>query len=196
MRKKNCEGETHPSYYKEYLDKKVLGRTGIEVGIVGLGTAFLGVPGNEAAKILYQKPSEAKVDYELGVQTVIAALAAGVSLIDTAPKYVNGQSELMIAEAFRRCPEFKSTCTVTTKVGYYPENFDYSYDATMKCFEASQLKLQRDIFNIVYIHDPMGIAPEKIMGKGGTIEALRKLQKEGSVKYIGIAADDPACNAD
>lgn len=185
-----------PLSHKEHLDKKVLGRTGIEVGIVALGTAFLGVLGNEAARLLYQNPDKVRVDKELGIQTVIAALEAGVSLIDTAPKYVSGQSELMIAEAFRHRPEFIDTCIVTTKVGYYPENFDYSYDMTKRCFEASQSKLQRDIFNIVYIHDPMGVDPKRIMGKGGTMEALRRLQGEGSIKYIGIAADDPACNAD
>lgn len=180
---------------KEELDTKILGRTGLRVGIIGLGTAFLGVPGNDAAICLYKEPEKSVVDEELGTQTVIAALKAGVSLIDTAPKYVNGQSESMVAQAFKLHPEFVDRCLVTTKIGYYPEGFDYSYEMTLRCFEASQQRLQRKEIDLVYIHDPMGIEPQRILGKSGTLAALRKLQAKGIIRYVGIAADDPNCNA-
>jgi len=59
---------------------KTLGRTGIEVSIVGLGGATLGYG------------PEDTMDLELGVATVIAAIEAGATLVDTAPKYGKGMS--------------------------------------------------------------------------------------------------------
>src|SRR5438093_6907382 len=56
------------------LPRKVLGKTGIEVTIVGLGCGPIGTV-------------DGKLDEEVAVQTVWSAIEAGVSLIDTAPLY-------------------------------------------------------------------------------------------------------------
>lgn len=166
---------------------KRLGRTGLEVPIVGLGAMFIGIPHNQASH---------EMDEDVGVATVHAAIEAGCTLIDTAPLYGRGQSERIIARAFRERPDLRVRCIVETKVGYLPEGFDYSYDMTMRCVEDSQRRLEMERFEVVYIHDAKGQPMERVMGKDGTLGALRKLQDQGIVKHVGSATNHPPTNAD
>ena len=166
---------------------KRLGRTGLEVPIVGLGAMFIGIPHDRVSR---------EMDEDVGVATVHAAIEAGCTLIDTAPLYGKGQSERIIARAFRERPDLRARCIVETKVGYLPEGFDYSYDMTMRCVEDSLKRLEVERFEVVYIHDAKGQPMEKGMGKGGTFGALRKLQDQGVVRCIGSATNHPPTNAD
>lgn len=157
------------------MDHKTLGKTGIEVSCVGLGAAWLNA--------------------EKGVETVWAAIEGGCTLIDTAALYGSGKSEEIIARAFAQRPELAKGVIVTTKVGHLPKGFDYSYEMSMRCVEESVKRLKMGHFPLLYIHDSPKEILEKVMGKGGTLAALRKLQNEGVVDYIGIAVNDPEHNA-
>jgi D-threo-aldose 1-dehydrogenase len=173
---------------------KTLGRTGLEVSIVGLGTAFLGIPTPEQAAVEYVEPGT-RMDEALGVQTVHAALAAGCTLIDTAALYGGTRSEQIIGRALRERPDLAAGCIVTTKAGRLREGYDYSYDAVRRSVEASLARLGLARFAVVYIHDAMDEPMERVMGAGGALGALRALQREGLVGYVGTAANDPATNA-
>lgn len=173
---------------------KTLGRTGLEVSIVGLGTAFLGMSELNTASASYEE-LVTHLDEELGIRTVHAALEAGCTLIDTAALYGGGRSEAIIGQALRARPDLAAGCTVTTKVGRTLQGYDYSYDGVMRSIEASQTRLGLERFDVVYIHDAMGVPWETVMGKGGTLEALRSLQAQGIVRFVGTAADDPRANA-
>ncbi len=172
------------------MRKKRLGRTGLEVSVVGLGAMFIGLPGDPAAY------GARPMDEDVGVAAVHAAIEAGCTLIDTAPLYGKGQSERIIARAFRERPDLRARGIVQTKAGYLPEGFDYSYDMTMRCVEGSQKRLEMERFDVVYIHDAKGQPMEKVMGKEGTLGALRKLQDRGTVRYVGSATNHPPTNAD
>ena len=98
------------------MQRKKLGRSGVEVGIVGLGAAFIGVSqANLAPRIYGGQPQH--MDLELGVRAVHAALEAGCTLIDTAPLYGDFRSEEIVGRALRERPDLAAGCTVTTKVG-------------------------------------------------------------------------------
>ena len=77
-------------------------RSGLRFSRLGFGSAPLGD--------LYQR-----LDDETAVATVMAAVGAGVSLIDTAPHYGNGLAEARIATALRRLDRDK--VVLSTKVG-------------------------------------------------------------------------------
>ncbi len=78
---------------------KTLGRTGLHVSIVGLGTAFTGLRKISPAGTYEELVTT--VDEDLGSETVIAALEAGCTLIDTAALYGGGRSEKVIGRALR-----------------------------------------------------------------------------------------------
>jgi D-threo-aldose 1-dehydrogenase len=60
--------------------------------------------------------------------------------------------------------------------------------------EASQERLGISQFDIVYIHDALNVSVEEVMSDNGALGALRKLQKEGVVRFIGSATNDPKIN--
>lgn len=176
------------------MQKKMLGRSGVELGIVGLGAAFIGVPQvNLAPRIYAGEPHH--MDEDLGVRAVHAALEAGCTLIDTAPLYGDRRSERLIGRALRERPELAAGCAVTTKVGRHYEGFDYSYDAVLRGVEESQQRLGIERFEALYIHDPMGWPMDQILGEDRALGALRRLQREGVVRAVGIAANEPDTNA-
>ena len=59
------------------MRSKTLGRTGLDVSIVGLGTAFLGMSSIHATHAPYEDLIR-DIDEDLGFLTVVAALEAGV----------------------------------------------------------------------------------------------------------------------
>ena len=166
---------------------KILGRTGLEVSIVGLGSMYSGKPANSGI-------STPDMDFELGVQTILAAIEGGCTLIDTAYVYSRGGSEKIVGEALKRRPDLAAKCTVVTKVGYLGEGRDHSYDGILQAFEGSQERLGIEKFEVVYIHDAGGYPVEEVMRDDGALGALRKLQNEGLVRWIGIACNDPEIN--
>lgn len=175
------------------MRSKTLGRTGLELSIVGLGTAFIGMSNLNQQAGGYEE-LVAHLDEELGVQTVHAALEAGCTLIDTAALYGGGKSESIVGRALAARPDLAVNCIVTTKVGRTLAGRDYSYDAVMRSIEASLTRLGLGRIEVVYIHDAMGIPVAEVMGKDRALGALRRLQEEGVVGYIGTAADDPVTN--
>ena len=179
------------------MQKGILGRTELEVSIVGLGAAFLGIPdGPEGGSAYDGSGLLFPVDEDLGVEAIHVALGAGCTLIDTAPLYCHRESERMIGRALRERPDLAAKCIVTTKVGQQFEGIDHSFDTVIREVEESRQRLGIDHFSILYIHDPMSAPIPEVMGPKGSFAALRKLQKEGLVDYIGVAANHPETNAD
>ena len=204
----------HPAIFVSQgvpMKTEILGRTGLEIPIVGLGTGFIGIADPNRAAVEYDfmdtwtadgpKPSgdvagrSSHMDVELGIATVHAAIEAGSTLIDTAPLYGSGNSESIIGEALDQRPDLAKRCTVTTKVGQTAEGRDYSYDAVMRQVEESRRRLGIDGFDVLYIHDAMEIPVEEVMGRSRALGALRRLQDTGVTRFVGTAANDPCTNA-
>ncbi len=179
--------------------KKRLGRTDLDLSIVGLGTAFLGIAQvNDAARAYadVSQPMPDLVDRDLGVQALIAGIEAGCTVIDTAPLYLATMAETMIGDALRARPDLRDAVTVTTKVGQQYGSVDHSRDAVLRDVEGSLRRLGLERFDVLYIHDPMGVDMAQVLGANGALGALRQLQKEGVVRWIGAAANEPETNAD
>lgn len=183
------------------LAMRPLGRTGLPVSTLGFGAAPLGD--------LYARLDEAQA-----VATVEAALASGVTLIDTSPLYGHGLSEHRIGAALRRAGSHD--IVLSTKVGRIAEpfagrgdgsgylgglphglRFDYSYDGAMRSLEQSALRLGVDRIDIVLIHDvdvwthgADMIEQRFAEAMEGAYRALDKLRSAGAVKAIGVGVNE------
>jgi D-threo-aldose 1-dehydrogenase len=176
-----------------------IGRTGLEVTSLGLGTATLGA-------------ERAGVAVEEAKAIVSAAWAAGVRYIDTAPYYGLGKAERCVGDAMRGHP--RDDWVLSTKVGRllrprrlpaepgdppmpFETVYDYSYDGIMRSFEDSLQRLGLARIDILFVHDigarQHGNAAHpglmRILRENG-YRALEKLRGDGSVAAIGIGVNE------
>ncbi|MGH6961236.1 MAG: aldo/keto reductase [Dongiaceae bacterium] len=185
-------------------DTRPLGRTGLPVTILGLGTATLGN--------LYAPLSDAEA-----AATLDAAFDAGVTLVDTAPFYGHGWSEHRVGAAMRT--RKRDDIVLSTKIGrllrpadpatgldggvfaavlpFRPE-FDYSYEGVMRSVEDSLQRLGTHRIDILLIHDVdvwTHGTPEasdrriREVMEGG-YKALVELRDAGAVKAIGAGINE------
>ena len=171
------------------LPRKRLGKTGVEVTAVGIGTAWIGL------KTLIEGTSDRYLDEDLAVSTLHAALEAGVGLIDTAALYINSRAEQLVARALRERPDLAAGVIVETKCCHLPDHSDFSYDGVMRSVEGSLQRLDIQRIELLYLHDPPKDSFSLVMGEGGALQALRKLQSDGVVGHVGVASNNPEDNA-
>jgi aryl-alcohol dehydrogenase-like predicted oxidoreductase len=149
------------------LTPRHLGRTGLAVRPLGLGTGSLG---------------DARASEAQAVATVRRALELGIDFIDTSASYGRGESErrigLALPEAERR------RVRLQTKAGSATRPKDYSGDAIRRSVEASLNRLRTDYLDSCLIHDPDDMGP--VLAPGGGIEALVRLKEEGVIGATGL----------
>ena len=73
------------------MKTKRLGRTELQVPIVGLGAAFVGIFNANRAAVEYDGRPGGMED-ELAIQTIHTAIENGSTLVDTAPSSSTGRS--------------------------------------------------------------------------------------------------------
>jgi D-threo-aldose 1-dehydrogenase len=171
------------------LPRKRLGKTGVEITTIGIGTAWIGLA------TPMDGTTERHLDEDLAVATIHAALENGVRLIDTAALYLDSRSERIVARALRERPDLARDTIVETKCCRHPDGSDYTYDGAMRSVEGNLERLGIRRIELLYIHDPPKEALTQVMGKGGALEALRKLQADGVVGHVGVASNYPDDNA-
>ncbi|MDB5740789.1 MAG: pyridoxal 4-dehydrogenase, partial [Alphaproteobacteria bacterium] len=179
-----------------------LGRTGLKVTELGFGTAPLG-------NLFRPLPDDA------ARATLAAAQAAGFGYYDTAPFYGFGLSERRLGDALRG-----SDMVLSTKVGRllrpvtgpvdarvvrhgyatpmpFEPVYDYSYDAIMRSFEASQQRLGLARIDILYIHDigrmthgGENAARMAELTRGRGLKALEELRAAKRIAGFGIGVNE------
>jgi D-threo-aldose 1-dehydrogenase len=175
------------------MRRKRLGRTEMRLPVVGIGTAFIGIPTQNDTAVEVGE-GQRRLDEELGVRTLVAAIDAGCAFFDTAVLYNRSLSESMIGEALRERPSAKDRITVTTKAGRSHMGYDFGFDAIVRSVEQSLERLGLDRLDIVYIHDAMGQAMGDVLSNEGALGALRHLQRQGLIKHVGTACNNPPTN--
>lgn len=183
---------------------KTLGRTGINVFTIGIGTGLLGVQNPKDRLEVYRgKPFLADVD--LGAETLIVSVKGLVEgakkqgfrvgqarfVIDTAPFYCDRRSEEAIGRMLDFDPKFRDWVVITTKVGQIFNEFDescsridYGRRAVVSNLATSIQRTGFD-FQLVYLHDPMGLSQKEILLAR---DAIMNFKPE---IFVGIAANDP-----
>jgi aryl-alcohol dehydrogenase-like predicted oxidoreductase len=156
------------------MRRRRLGRTGVEVGEVGLGGAWL----------LGRRATEADAH---GIAIVHAALDSGVDFIDTAECYIGSRSETIIGEALRDLPR---PVVLGTKVGHVPGEFDWSREAVIESCLSSLQRLGAPTVDLLHLHTPPEPELNLLVRPGGAIDGLRTLRDQGLVRWFGITGRD------
>lgn len=185
------------------LPTRKLGRTGLEVTVLGFGSAPIGD--------IY-----AVLDDTVAIATAERAAELGVTLFDTAPLYGQGLSEHRLGTALRRragaatvlqtkvgrllVPSPAGRTATSGYVGGHPFDVvhDYGYDATMRSLEHSLHRLGRARVDTVLIHDADPMTHGPIEGPkrfaeamAGAHKALAEMRSAGTIRGFGIGLNDP-----
>ncbi|MDP9403739.1 MAG: aldo/keto reductase [Actinomycetota bacterium] len=147
------------------------------VSAVGLGAMLLSLSG---------RPDERQA-----VRTIHAALDAGVTLIDTADAYCidgpeMGHNERLVAQAVRSWRGDPDAVVIATKGGHYRSR-DGAWlvngrpEYLRRACEASLAALGFDTITLYQHH-----RPDPAVAYEDSIGALKGLQEEGKVRFIGI----------
>ena len=153
-----------------------VGRTGIHTTKLGIGTWGFGPIG---------APETQAGDDENVVNVLRAAFAAGLRYLDTAESYAN-EERLGRLLPLAGAPDDLVIATKSGRSGKVTESF--TADHFRRSAENSLRALRLQKLPLLLIHDPRDEADmAEVLGPGGALEGLRKLQSEGLVENIGIA---------
>lgn len=155
-------------------ERRPLGRTGLQVPVLGIGGAQLGRRGG-------------RHDERLGVDTVLAALEAGIDLIDTSAAYIGGDSERYVGIALQEWygrGNRREDLIIESKAGSRQRPHDYSYDAIMASTELSLRALRTDYLDVMLVHDPADIEP--VLAPRAARDALLRLKEQGVIRHVGL----------
>jgi L-galactose dehydrogenase len=148
-----------------------LGRTGLQLPWLSFGASSLG-------------QEFRTVDLNEAVRSVRVALDLGLNFIDTSPYYGRGLSECLLGIALRDVP--RDQYILGTKLGRYaPTRFDFSANRVAESVDVSLQRMGVEYLDIVLCHDIEFVELSQILEE--TLPALRKLQKQGKARYIGIS---------
>ena len=183
-------------------EKRQIGRTGLQVTTLGLGTATMG-------------GGRLKITQAEGQAIVTAAWDAGIRYVDTAPFYGAGAAEHRVGDALR--DQDRDAWVLSTKVGRLlrpktdfapsPDGrpspmpfrvvYDYSYDGIMRSVEDSYQRLGLARIDILYVHDigayqhgaELNARYLTVLRESG-YKALDELRRTGVVSAIGIGVNE------
>ncbi|MBO9553149.1 aldo/keto reductase [Cellulomonas sp.] len=155
------------------MESRVLGRTGRQVGVVGLGCWQLG-------------GDWGSVGDETALDVLRAAVDAGVTFLDTADVYGDGRSEKLVGRFLAE--HGREGITVATKMGrradpHVPEA--YTLDAYRTWTDRSRENLGVDTLDLVQLHCP----PTPVYSRDATYDDLDTLVAEGRIAAYGVSVE-------
>ncbi len=158
------------------MDYHLLGRSGLKVSVLTMGTMTMGGTG-PFAKVGNVGLNEAR-------RQIDQVLDAGVNFIDTADIYSTGASEEIVGEALGG--KRKNDVLIATKarfpMGEGPNNRGLSRWHLIRACEASLKRLRTDVIDLYQVHEWDGETPLE-----ETMEALDTLVRQGKVRYVGCS---------
>ena len=153
------------------MQKRILGKSGLEVSALGLGCMGLSYGYGPAT------------EKQAAITLIRSAFERGVTFFDTAEAYSHGANEEVVGEALE---PFRGQVVIATKFGFEggdvqkgvnsrPENIRAVTDAALK-------RLRTDCIDLLYQHrvDP-AVPMEDVAG------AVKELIGEGKVKHFGMS---------
>ena len=153
------------------MQQRRLGKTGLEVGEVGLGCWQFG-------------GDFGPITRQTGTEVMMAAVENGTTFFDTADVYGNGRSESWIGHFLA---DTGRDLRVATKFGreadVYPDK--YTEQVLRQKTEASLERLGVDCLDLTQLH----CVPMKVLQDGAIFDWLRALKAEGKIRHFGASVE-------
>ncbi|HLH81263.1 MAG TPA: aldo/keto reductase [Chthonomonas sp.] len=164
------------------LAKRTLGRTGLQVTVLGYGAMEIRGPRIWGGRPVTEQQAETILN---------AVLDAGINFIDTANDY--GRSEEFIGKYLsKRRSEFYIATKCGCKVTYRDENTDdtpheWTRENLFRGLHESLQRLKTDYIDIMQLHNP---TVEQCQ-QGDLVNVLKEMQQQGKVRWIGCSSTLP-----
>jgi predicted aldo/keto reductase-like oxidoreductase len=147
------------------LPRRTLGKTGVRVPILAMGTA----------------PAGTRAADKEAIALFHAAIDQGVNYMDTAPDFAGyGRAQVQLGHVLK---ERRKEVFLVTKT-FTPDG-----DEARRLLERNLKELQTDHADLVYVHslgdDKMD--PKKSLGPDGTLRSLLKAREEGLTRFVGLS---------
>ncbi|KAA0022550.1 aldo/keto reductase [Antrihabitans cavernicola] len=156
------------------MDYRLLGRSGLRVSTLSLGTATFGST---------ESGGWGAVDFAEARQQIDMCLDAGVNVIDTSNAYAEGRSEEVVGQALKgRRDSVVLSTKVRFPVGDGVNDAGLSRFHILRAVEDSLRRLRTDHIDIYHVHEWDGQVP-----LDETLHALDSLVREGKVRYLGVS---------
>jgi aryl-alcohol dehydrogenase-like predicted oxidoreductase len=153
-----------------------LGRTGVEVSRLALGTMMFGDWGNK--------------DHDDSIRIIHRAIDAGINFIDTADIYSFGESEEIVGRAIAQSGKREDIVLATKFFNSMKQRPNYrggSRRWIIKAVENSLHRLRTDYIDLYQMH-----RPDEHTDIEESLGALDDLVTQGKVRYIGSSTFQPS----
>jgi len=146
------------------MPKRRLGRTGVEVSLIGLGGWHLGFKSS---------------DEQLSIRIIRTAIDSGINFMDNCWDYNEGASEIRMGKALRE--GYRERAFLMTKIdGRTKEEAAKQLDESLK-------RLQTDHIDLVQHHEILRFEdPHRIFDEKGANAALLEARDAGKISFIGF----------
>lgn len=145
------------------IPRRILGRTGEKLSVIGFGGIMLNDNPQEFANELVAKA------YDLGV-----------NYYDVAPSY--GNAEELLGPALK---PYRENCFLACKTN------KRNAEGAQKELENSLRLLQTDRFDLYQLHALTSVDEvEEAFAPGGVMETIEKAKRDGKIKHVGFSAHD------
>jgi predicted aldo/keto reductase-like oxidoreductase len=143
------------------IPTRVLGKTNEEVSILGLGGYHIG-----------------KLEKNRSIKLIRKAIDEGITFMDNAWCYHNGQSEKIMGEALKN--------GYREKVFLMTKNHGRTKKLFKKQLDESLQRLNTDYIDLLQLHEIINFGvPEKIKNEG-VLDAVLEAKKKGKIRFIGF----------
>lgn len=147
------------------MELRTLGRTGLQVSAIGMG----GIPIQ-------------RIDYNEAAEVVKFAVSRGVNFIDTARGYTDSEAKLgqVLGETRERA------FVATKSMARLGTEMTVDIDESLRNLKTDYI----DLYQMHNVKDKAAL--ELVLGEDGALEALKKAQAHGKIKFIGITGHIPS----
>jgi len=150
------------------MEKRILGKTGMNVTVLGYGSAEIGFRG---------------VPEETVERLINGALDAGLNVIDTAECYIDSEEKIGKVVSHRRNEYF-----LFTKCGHDKDSDHWNPRKMAEQIDRSLQRLKTDRVDLLQLHS----CTEEQLRQGDVIDVVKRARDAGKTRFIGYSGDGQA----